>query len=102
MENARDDRIFNPETAERFRAEANKCTGRWSRGRRFLNHLADILDGGGTSHRNIIIQSFGILLDPGTEQYWPVVREVCDAVPGVRWAHIEQGVSLGIRPSAAM
>lgn len=101
MSTTRDKRIFNTTIAKRFRTEAHQRTRRGTRQRRLLNHIADILDGGDTNNRHITIQSFDIQLEPGLKKYWPMVQEVCDAVPGIRWADLESGAALGIRPSTA-
>jgi hypothetical protein len=100
MPSTRDGRIFNKTVAEQFRAESHKRTEWGTRQRRLLNRIADILDGQDKTRSGITVQDVGILLEANLERFWPIVREVCDAVPGIRWASVEFGIYLGIRPSA--
>lgn len=100
MSKGRDKRIFNATIAERFRTEAHERTKRYSRRRQLLDHLADILGGKETKRRGITVQEIGILLEYSLVQHWPLVKAVCDAVPGIRWNFVEFQTALVIRPSA--
>jgi hypothetical protein len=94
--------IFEFKITAAFRREVEERTRRYSRSRRFLNRVADTLEGKDNFHPRITAQRIGVLLEPGTERYWPLVKKICDAVPGIRGNNVgEFGEAYGIRRSAS-
>jgi hypothetical protein len=100
MPSGRTLRVFDSTIVAKFRIEAAKHTKRFSQNRRFTSFIANVLDGEAKSGRYITVQSIGIILEPGTERYWPLIEEICKGVPELRTAGIEF-TSLGIRRSLA-
>lgn len=92
--------VFEPKITVAFRQEVVKRTRRVSRSRMFLKRVADTLEGRDNFHPRITKQRIGVLLEPGTERYWELVKEICDAVPGIRGSEVEFGEAYAIRRSA--
>ncbi len=82
-----DSRLYNPEVAAAFRAEAKQRTRALTAQRRFLLLVARALAGKLPAFREGITRSEGCvrLEDGKTQQYWPLVEEICDAIPAIRW-----------------
>lgn len=96
----RDPQLYNKEIATRFRAEAKSRTWWWSSDRRFLNRLADVLDGGLPQGDGSIEADRDYLLISTDQQRMPrllLVERVCKAVPGLTTESVTLGVYLGIR-----
>ncbi len=93
--------VFDATIVARFRAEAQKRTKRISFKRRFLNRVADVMEGKRGPSRDIEVQKgLGLVLHKPTLQYWELVELICDNTPGIRGNQLEFGWYYGIRRSA--
>ena len=77
--------LFTKTTAAEFNIQAKNRTKPLTPARRFVNHIVDIMSGESSKLYGVnVVPDRGIELFKATQQYWPLVQEICECVPGVR------------------